>query len=372
MPKAARTRISTRALGRATLARQALLERSPMTPTALLEHLVGIQAQEANSWYLGFWTRLACFDALEVSQQLAEHRFVRIALMRSTIHLVTAEDALRLRPLLQPAVERPMSGRNTRGELKTRGYDDVLEEARRLLEREPMTNLELGRRLAERWPDFPPSDLAMAARVGHPLVQVPPRGLWGRSGAAKHALLEQWLGEPVQPGYPAEELVLRYLAAFGPSSAADAQAWSGLTGLREIFERLRPRLATFEDESGRQLFDLPDAPRPPEDTPAPPRFLPVYDNVLLGHADRTRFISDELRRRVTDEIGMYSYGALLVDGAAAGITRVEKSGEAVTLVIRLFGTLTRRERSEVAEEGEALLAFWTPNASRREVRFVER
>ncbi|MGV8083694.1 MAG: winged helix DNA-binding domain-containing protein [Coriobacteriia bacterium] len=366
----ARPRISRPALARATLARQLLLGRSPMSPIEMLEHLVGIQAQDANSWYLAFWTRLSHFAPDDVSQLLAEGRIVRIALMRSTIHLVTAEDSLRLRPLLQPAVERPLAGRGKRRELKERGYDDILAEGRRLLDEQPLTNLELGRKLAEYWPDFPPSDLAMAVRIGVPLVQVPPRGLWGKSGAARHTPLESWLGEPIKPGYPAEELVLRYLAAFGPASVADAQAWSGLSRLREVFERLRPRLMTFEDDLGRELFDLPDAPRPPADTPAPPRFLPVYDNVLLGHADRTRFIGDELRKRATDEIGMYSYGSLLVDGTAAGICRVEQEKGAATLAIRLFSPLSEQQLSKVAEEGEALLAFWAPKAAPREVRFT--
>ncbi|MBI5231802.1 MAG: AlkZ family DNA glycosylase, partial [Coriobacteriales bacterium] len=336
-----RKRISQGELNRATLARQLLLERSAMSPIEMLEHLVGIQAQDASSWYPGFWTRLASFDPEDVSQLLAERRIVRTALMRSTIHLVTAEDALRLRPLLQPAVERPLAGRGKRRELRERGYDDVLEEARRLLDVQPMSNLELGRRLAERWPEFPPNDLAMAARVGIPLVQVTPRGLWGRSGAAKHAPLESWLGERVNRDYSAEDLVLRYLGAFGPASVADAQAWSGLTRLGGVFEKLRPRLRVFTDDAGRELFDLPDAPRPPADTPAPPRFLPVYDNVLLGHADRSRFVSDELRKRATAEIGAYSYGSLLVDGMASGICRVEKRDGGAELVIRLFGPLKK-------------------------------
>jgi len=163
---------------------------------------------------------------------------------------------------------------------------------------------------------------------------------------------------------------MRYLAAFGPASVADAQAWSGLSRLRPVFERLRPRLTTFEDDLGRELFDLPDAPRPPEDTLCPPRFLPVYDNVLLGHADRTRFITDELRKRVTDEIGMFSYGSLLVDGSAAGICRIEKGEGGVTLLVRLFGRLSKQQQAEVAEEGEALIEFWAPDAKRREVRFT--
>lgn len=364
-------RLSQLELNRATLARQMLLERSSATPAEMLEHLIGVQSQDPLPTYIGFWTRLAGFDPDEVARQIEGRRFVRTALMRSTIHLVTAEDALHLRPLLQPAVARPMAGRGSRAALRERGYDDILAEGRRLLDEQPMTNLELGRLLAERWPEFSPADLAMAVRVGVPLAQIPPRGMWGRSGAARHVPLESWLRQPLHTDYPAEELVLRYLGAFGPASVADAQAWSGLTRLAEVFERLRPRLETFESKNGRELFDLPDAPRPSADTPAPPRFLPVYDNVLLGHADRSRFISDELRTRTTNEVGMYAYGSLLVDGRVAGITRVERSADRTALVVRLFGRLSKQQRAEVAGEAEALLVFWAPDATRRDVLFTD-
>jgi hypothetical protein len=200
---------------------------------------------------------------------------------------------------------------------------------------------------------------------------VPPRGVWGQNGAARHATLESWLGRPLEPDYPVDELVLRYLGAFGPATPADAQAWSGLSGLREVFERLRPELITVRNEAGRELFDLPDAPRPPGDTPAPPRFLYDYDNMLLGHADRSRFISDELRRRLLETIGAYAYGSLLVDGFGAGLWRIERDDEAAVLRIRLAMRISKTERVKVAEEGERLLAFWAKDASHRDVHFSD-
>lgn len=361
--------ISLRELNRATLARQLLLERAEgLGVPAVLEHLVGLQAQTANTWYTGFWSRLADFDPLEASRLLERRRIVRVALMRSTIHLVTAEDALRLRPLLQPAVEGPMKAGYWRRELGKLHADEVAAAGRALLDETPLTNTELGERLAKRWPEPKPGDIAMGVRVWVPLVQVPPRGLWGRSGASRHAPLESWVGRPLEPGMTADELVQRYLAAFGPATPADAQAWSGLTRLREVFERLRPRLLVLRDEDGRELFDVPDAPRPPGDTPAPPRFLYDYDNLQLSHDDRTRFASKDLRSRLLKEIGGYSYGSLLVDGFVAGLWRIERDRGTAALVVRLVQKLTSAEREAVSEEGERLLQFWTRDSERHELR----
>ncbi len=360
--------LTLRALNRATLARQHLLRRVPLPVDELLEHLVGVQAQEPDSWYTGLWSRLDPFDPAEVSRLLESREIVRIALMRSTIHLVTTPDALALRPLLQPAVARPLSGAR-RAPLADPHAGQVVVAARAALAAGPLTPAELGAALDGLADGPEPSDFAMAARVHVPLVQVPPRGMWRRRGPVRLAPLDDWAGRPLGPPLSAEELVRRYLGALGPATPADAQAWSGLTRLREVFERLRPQLAVFRDEQGRELFDLPDAPRPDPETPAPPRFLPDYDNVLLGHADRTRFLSDGLRRRLLHEIGMYSYGSLLVDGRLRGLWRVERdrSRSSATLVIRLLDTLTPAEERAMTDEAGRLAAFREPEAGTRSV-----
>jgi len=166
----------------------------------------------------------------------------------------------------------------------------------------------------------------------------------------------------------AEDLVRRYLSAFGPATPADAQAWSGLSRLREVFERLRPELVTFRDENGRELFDMPNAPRPDPGTPAPVRFLYDYDNLMLGHADRARFIPDAQRARVLTSIGNYSYGTLLMDGFARAVWRIERAGSVATLIVKLLGPVTTPERTQIAEEGNSLLEFWAADGSRRDVR----
>ena len=353
--------ITLRQLNRATLARQFLLERVSMPVPELLERIVGLQAQEASSWYGGFWSRLDPFDPLDVSRLLEERRIVRTALMRSTIHLVTTEDALVLRPLLQPAVAKPMTG-HWRRQLARLHAEEVAEAARAALEGGPLTNGELGAALEGKWEGPTPSDLAMAARVWVPLVQVPPRGMWGRSGAARQTPLETWTRQPLGPPLPAEDLVRRYLGAFGPASPADAQAWCGLTRLRAVFERLRPELISFRSEDGRELFDLPDSPRPGAETPAPARFLYDFDTVHLAHADRTRFAAPELRAQMLREAEMYAYGTLMVDGFLRGMWRIERERGRASLRVRLTRPLTPAEHDEVSAEAASLLAFWAPRS----------
>jgi hypothetical protein len=161
-------------------------------------------------------------------------------------------------------------------------------------------------------------------------------------------------------------LVLRYLAAFGPATVMDVQAWSGLTRLREVAERLRPRLRTFRDPDGRELLDLPDAPRPDPDTPAPPRFLPEYDNVVLGHADRTRIVPGEVAGRWPD--GDLHWSPLLVDGFVAGAWRLGREARTATLTIHPLALLSDRDRAEMADEGARLLAFLAADAETHEVQ----
>jgi hypothetical protein len=161
-------------------------------------------------------------------------------------------------------------------------------------------------------------------------------------------------------------MILRYLAAFGPATVMDVRTWSGLSGLREVMERLRPRLRTFRDETGRDLFDVPGAPLPDPDTPAPPRFLPDYDNVLLSHSDRTRVIAEEDRKRLMTPNGV-GPGTVLIDGFVGGTWRITRQRDKATLQVRPFGRLSRRDRSTVEEEGSRLLAFAAAEAGNRDV-----
>ena len=233
----------------------------------------------------------------QLSDLIVERRAVRMALMRSTIHLVTARDAWGLRALLQPVLARMHQGQFGR---RLDGIDRaaLVDMGRAFMDEQPRTFKALGDHLLTRWPDRDRLAMEMTIRTDVPLVQVPPRGLWGRSGPVAHTSIEAWLGEPPAEQLTLDDMVRRYLGAFGPASVMDAQAWCGLTKLREVFERLRPELVVFSDEAGRELFDLPEAPRPDPDTPAPPRFLYDYENLLLSYADRSRAISPDVIRSV--------------------------------------------------------------------------
>src|SRR2546421_10529673 len=203
--------------------------------------------------------------------------------------------------------------------------------------------------------------MAFAVNVLVPVVQVPPRGIWGASGPAALAPLESWLGAPLDPKPSGDALLLRYLGAFGPATVKDAQMWSGLTRLREVADRLRPRLRTFRDESGAELFDLPDAPRPDPETPAPPRFLPEYDNLLLSHADRSRVIPDGRPVPLPPGNGGNT-GTLLVDGDFRATWTIARADGSATLTVEPFVRLPRRDATAVTREGARLLALTDPDA----------
>ncbi|MFE9622176.1 winged helix DNA-binding domain-containing protein [Streptomyces sp. NPDC006527] len=339
--------LSTRALNRATLDRQLLLRRAPLSAKAAVAHLLGLQAQNVKPPYYALASRLDGFTPQRLSTLMADREVVRIVTMRSTIHTHTADDCLTLRPLVQSARDRELTG--FRAGLAGVDLDRLAVLARDLVEAEPRTMKQLREALLAEWPDADPQALAIAARCRLPLVQVTPRGLWGRSGQVALTTAEHWLGRPAEPAPTPDATVLRYLAAFGPASVRDMQTWAGLTRLRPAFERLRPRLLTFRDEKGVELFDLPDAPRPDPDTPAPPRFLPEFDNLLLSHADRTRVVRPEHRGRTWQ--GNQAYRTLLVDGFVAGVWTLEDNA----LVVEAFGTLTKAQRDEVSAEGARLL-----------------
>ena len=360
--------LGRRVLNRATLARQMLLHRAKLPVSEAVAALVGLQAQTTHSWYVGLWTRLEGLEPEAVGKQLEERRLVRLALMRSTIHLVTAEDCLALRPVVQPVIERSVRGQFGR-RLEGLDREEVASAARALVEEQPRTFSELARLLEERFPGRDAFALGQAIRAWVPLVQVPPRGVWRKSGRAGHTSVEAWLGRVPSPGSSLEDLIVRYLAAFGPATVKDAQTWSGLTRLREVIERLRPRLISFRDEQGAELFDLPDAPRPDPDTPAPPRFLYDYDNLLLSYADRSRVITDGYREQDFASDGPMP-SIVLLDGFTNATWKIARHRGKATLTIRPFRRLLDEEATALAEEGVRLLEFLTPNADVRDVRFT--
>ena len=358
--------LDRRALNRATLARQMLLERVEMPALSAIEQLAGMQSQAPHSPYVGLWTRISGFRADELSELTASRRAVRGPMMRATLHLVTSADYVAFRPVVQPVLERGFAG--SPFDIGGIDVEALLAGGRELIEHRPRTRAELGPLLAERWPEFDPASLAQAVTYLVPTVQVTPRGLWGQSGQARWSTIDAWLGRDLDPEPSRERLVIRYLAAFGPASVRDMQTWSGLTRLGDVIDGLRPELTTFRDEGGAELLDLPDAPRPGPDVPAPPRFLPEYDNLLLSHADRTRFITGGEAVPLQPGLGA-RYGTLLVDGVFRGTWRITRHDERAVLHIEPFERLRDGDAIAVAEEGEALVRFAVEGATGYEVRF---
>ncbi|MGA5038669.1 winged helix DNA-binding domain-containing protein [Streptomyces capoamus] len=352
--------LGVRALNRATLARQLLLARSGRPVLDAVGHLVGLQAQNTKPPYYALAARLAEFAPERLSALMAGREVARIVTLRSTIHTHTAEDCLTLRPFVQPARDRELGA--FRAGLAGADPGRIAAVARDLVEAEPRTMAGLRQALGTVWPEADPRALAVAARCTLPLVQVTPRGLWEESGQVALTTVEHWLGRPAEPAPAPDAVVLRYLAAFGPASVRDMQSWAGLTRLKAVFERLRPALATFRDPDGVELFDLPDAPRPDPDTPAPPRFLPEFDNLLLAHADRSRVVPPAHRGR--NWRGNQAYRTLLVDGFLAGLWQLDGH----TLVIETFEEPDRARREEVCAEGERMLAVMHPGAA-YDIRF---
>jgi hypothetical protein len=358
------TVLSYRDLNRALLARQLLLRRDDRPVLDAVRLLFGMQAQLPAPPYTGLWNRLVDFDPERLSALLTDRSVVRIGLQRGTIHLVTADDALMLRPLLQPVHDRALAGSN--GD-KLDGIDVAAATAygRQLLDAEPRTFAQLGELLQARFGGDAQA-FGRAIRTWVPLVQVPPRGLWGRTGPAAHTSIEHWLGRPLDTDPSPDEMFLRYLAVYGPASVKDAQTWCGLTRLGEVAKRLRPRLLTFRDENNVELFDLPDAPRPGGDVPAPVRFMAEWDNVLLSHADRGRIIGDPHKKHVFTVNGVMP-GTVLVDGFVGALWRITTAKGVATVTVTALDELSTRTRKEIEAEGLRLLAFAAAGAGRHEV-----
>lgn len=360
--------LTDRALNRATLARQLLLERVRRPAVEVIEHLVGMQAQAPLASYVGLWTRVEAFETRTLADLMLDRTVVRASLMRWTIHLVSAADYLQLRPWLQDTLSSRFHSTPFARDCVGIDLGLLLETGRTMVEEKPLTRAQLARLLAERWPDRVAMSLAYAVTSLQPMVQVTPRGVWGSTGPAAWTTAQAWLGRPL--GSPArdEDLFVRYLGAFGPASVMDCQKWSGRTRLTAVADRLRHQLRTFRDERGVELFDLVDAPRPGPEVPAPVRFLPEFDNVLLSHADRSRVLPARIEVPMPPGNGA-TFGTVLVDGFCRATWKTEQKGSGATMAITPFGPLTRAERDDAEQEGLELLAFTASGTAERAVVF---
>ncbi|MFD6260496.1 winged helix DNA-binding domain-containing protein [Micromonospora chalcea] len=351
------------ALNRATLARQMLLDRADLRVADAVAHLCGLQAQEPQEPYVGLWSRLRAFDPAVLSDLLVRRRLVRTHLMRRTVHLLAADDVLAWRSRHDAMLRQRVLG-VYRGEFDGVDLDELAAAAREVLaDGEPRTNAEIVSVLAARWPDPDRRALGEIVLALVPAVQAPPRGLWRTTAGVRTVALAGWLGrDPESPGSDGDDpagraLVRRYLAAFGPAASADLRAWCGLAGLPAAVAAVRDELVAFRDARGRTLLDLPGAPRPDPDTPAPVRFLPAFDNAVLGYHDRSRIIDDAHRN-----LSVAGARFVLVDGRVAATWTVCGGGVVVVTPLRAF---TRAERTAVAEEGAALASFLSEGDNHR-------
>ncbi|MDP9235128.1 MAG: winged helix DNA-binding domain-containing protein, partial [Actinomycetota bacterium] len=315
--------LDRRTLNRTLLARQLLLERVRMPVVDAIEHLVGMQSQVPNDPYVGLWSRLESFDPGELGRLMLDRAAVRMTLMRTTLHLVSARDALALRPALQGMIERRFAtgmafGRN----VADLDPNEFLKLGAELLKEEPHAVSDLGKLLTEHFPGHDPTSLGYAVALRLPVVQVTPRGVWGMTLRPKVAPLATWLGRPVPETGPPDDAILRYLRAFGPATTADITSWSWLTGIRTAVDRLRDKLSTYRDEAGRELFDVADGVFADPGAPAPSRLLPQFDNALLSHKDRSRITGG---RSLNIDFGWK--GSVLIDGFLSGAWRLRTKGK---------------------------------------------
>jgi hypothetical protein len=337
-----------------------LLERSGVSAAEAMTRLVGMQAQNPHDPYYALWARLDGFEAEELSGMIERREALRGPLMRATLHIATTDDFRFLRSLLQPTLAAVLGSTSFAKDTAEVDRDALLAYGRSLLEERPMTRARVGPKLEERWPGVPGASLAQVVTYLLPVVQVPPRGLWGRSGQAAWATLESWTGAGIPAEADPRTLVMRYLAAFGPASVSDIRVWSRLNGLREVVDGMTSQLELLAGPDGVELLDAPDGIIVDEDVPAPPRFLPEYDNVLLGHADRSRFFVD-------GTVPPGWVGNLLVDGIFSGWWKIGGKGKQRHLEAHLLRKVSRSDLKAVGEEAECLLELAHPGAERRSV-----
>ena len=329
-----------------------------------MELLVGMQAQNPQDPYYALWSRLEGFDPEDLSGMIERREALRGALLRATLHISTTSDFMFLRAHLQETVAAILGSTSFAKDTADMDRTALLERGRALLEERPMTRADLARALEETWPGTSGTSMAMVITYLLPVIQVPPRGLWGKSGQAVWTTIESWVGSGLLTVTDYELIVMRYLAVFGPATISDIRVWSRFNGLRQVVDGMRDRLRTHQGEDGSELLDHPDAPILDEDTPAPPRFLPEYDNVLLGHSDRSRFFTPGI-------VPPGWAGNLLVDGVFSGSWKIARDGKTSRLEAHLQRKVPRAQVRAVEEEAERLHLFAAPGAAHRDLRVHE-
>ncbi len=360
--------LSLRQLNRALLARQMLLQRENHSAVAATKRLIALQAQVTNPPYIGLWTRLHNFQRDELTEAMAQRQIVRAPLLRSTLHLITAEDFAAFRVPLQAALTKGLNGFFGQ---RMKGLDPaaVVNASEIALREQPRAFSALKEVFAQTSPDYDEATLSYVVRTHLPLVMTHPYGVWSTGGKPAYALGDDYLGHAINPDSDARELVRRYLAGFGPSSVKDIQSWAGLTTWKDDISRLKPELVTYKDERGVELLDLPDAPMPDENTPTPIRFIPEYDNLVLSHADRTRIVPDAYRKSVFLSAGRIA-STVLIDGFVGGVWKISREKKAALLTIELFALLSPTQREEIEREGDALLRWVQTDAVSYEIKII--
>jgi len=349
------------------LDRQLLIQRANISLSEATERVIGWQSQIPNPPYIGLWTRLESFQRDDLTNAMQNRQIVRCAMFRSTLHLITQADHHRFHRVIEPALVkglRSFHGRNIEG-LNILPLVDVIKP---FLSQSPRSMGEIGKFLQTIEPDREPEALNYAIRTYLPLVQVPPAGTWGVGSKATYVMAENWIGRDKSADVGA--LFLRYLAGYGPASVMDFQTWAGMTKLAPEIEKIKPQLRLFVDENGVALYDLPDMPQTDVDAPLPVKFIPEYDNVLIGHADRTRILPEEHRKKVFLSAGRVS-STILVDGFVAGVWKIEITKRTATLQITPFITLTDNQREALISEGELLIRFVADTAEQMSVEFSQ-
>jgi hypothetical protein len=360
--------LTRRELNRALLARQLLLERADLSPLDAIERLIGVQAQIPNPPYTGLWTRIRNFQRDDLTRLMEARQVVRVPALRSTLHLMSGRDYLRLYNTFQPALVKGLrSFFSERGTVED--YTPLIAVAKAYVEDQPRTTGELRAHLLEIDPSRDGDALAYIIRTYLPLVQVPPGGLWGSGSSGAYTTPEAWLGQSVAPESDLRGLILRSLSAYGPSSVMDMQTWIGITKLKESVAAFKTELVVYQDENGVELYDVPGAPLPSADTPAPIRFIPEYDNLLIAHADRTRILPEDYRKQVFLSSARV-LNTFLVDGFVAGVWKIERAKKSAALVIQPFEPLVEADQAALVDEGERLLRFVEDKTETTEVRFA--